>query len=195
MAKSARERLLDVTFEEIYINGYAATAIDTILKKAKAPKGSLYHHFGSKKNLVLAMIQERLFPKMDSFFIFKKVDNSVYKSFKLILLQIAKNNQLITYGCPMYRLIVELSPVDKDFDNLLQKKYSQLVSSIEILLQSGIDDGEFNKNLDANHFAKFILSSVWGILSLSPSISNQKNFLEQSKFILEALQRYKVIPN
>jgi len=191
MAKSAREKLLDVTFEEIYINGYSATAIDTILKKAGVPKGSLYHHFGSKKKLVLAMIQERLFPKMDSFFIFKKVDNSVYKSFKLILLQIAKNRQLITYGCPMYRLIVELSPVDKDFDNLLQKKYQELIDAIEALLKSGIESGEFNSTLDSKSYAKFLLSSVWGILSLSPSISSQKNFLEQSKFILEVLECYR----
>ena len=131
MAKNARESLLDVTFEEIYKNGYATTAIDTILKKAGVPKGSLYHHFGSKKNLVLAMIQERLFPKMDATFIFKKVDNSVYKSFELLLLKIAKNRQLITYGYPMYRLIVELSPVDKEFDEILQEEYNKLVNKYQ----------------------------------------------------------------
>jgi TetR/AcrR family transcriptional repressor of nem operon len=193
MSKNAREKLLDVTFEEIYMRGFAATAIDTILKKAGVPKGSLYHHFGSKKKLVLAMIQERLFPKMDSFFIFKKVDNSVYKSLNLILQQIAKNRELITYGCPMYRLIVELSPVDKDFDNLLQKEYNKIINSLTELLNQGIRSGEFSQNLNSQTFAKFILSSVWGILSLSPSISSKENFLEQSKFILEALNSYKNI--
>ena len=189
--KNARERLLDTTFEEIYINGYAATAIDTILKKAGVPKGSLYHHFGSKKNLVLAMIQERLFPKMDSFFIFKKVDNSVYKSLNLILQQIAKNRQLITYGCPMYRLIVELSAIDKDFDNILQKEYNKIINNLTELLNQGIKSGEFSQSLNSKTFAKFTLSSVWGILSLSPSISSKENFLEQSKFILEVLKLYK----
>ena len=192
MKKSPRDKLLDITFEEIYKNGYAATAIDTILKRAKVPKGSLYHYFGSKKNLVLSMIQERLFVKMDNTFEFKKVHNSVYKSLKLILLQIARKPQLITNGCPMYRLIVELSPVDKDFDNLLQTKYKEIVSSIKSLIKSGIEDGEFSKDLDANSFAKFYLSSIWGILSLSPSVSSKKNFLEQSKFILEALEKYRV---
>jgi TetR/AcrR family transcriptional repressor of nem operon len=63
-----REKLLDVTFEEVYTHGYAATSIDAILQKASVPKGSMYHHFKSKKALVLAMIEERLYPKMDSFF-------------------------------------------------------------------------------------------------------------------------------
>jgi len=191
MSKNARERLLDATFEEIYKNGYAATAIDTILKKAGVPKGSLYHHFGSKKKLVLAMIQERLFVKMDSTFIFTKIDNSVYKSFKLILLKIAKNSQLVKHGCPMYRLIVELSPIDKDFDNLLQKEYKKLINNMTTLLDQGIEEAEFSTKLNSQTFAKFILSSVWGILSLPPSISSKKNFLEQSQFILEALESYK----
>lgn len=42
---STREKLLDITFEEVYIHGYAATSVDAILKTAKSTKGSMYHHF------------------------------------------------------------------------------------------------------------------------------------------------------
>jgi len=56
--QTTREKLLDYTFEEVYIHGYNATSIDSILKKAKVPKGSMYHHFKSKKELVLAMVGE-----------------------------------------------------------------------------------------------------------------------------------------
>jgi len=67
-----REKLLDITFEEVYIHGYTATSVDTILKKAGIPKGSMYHHFKGKKELVLAMVKERLFPKMELFFDFEE---------------------------------------------------------------------------------------------------------------------------
>lgn len=78
-----REKLLDITFEEVYIHGYAATSVDTILKKAGITKGSMYHHFKSKKELVLAMIEERLFVKMDIFFNFEKVEGrSVLESIR-----------------------------------------------------------------------------------------------------------------
>ncbi len=43
-----REKLLDITFDEVYIHGYTATSVDTILKKAGIPKGSMYHHFKGK---------------------------------------------------------------------------------------------------------------------------------------------------
>lgn len=44
-----RDNLLDVTFEEVYKYGYGGAATASILKKEGVPKGSMYHHFKSKK--------------------------------------------------------------------------------------------------------------------------------------------------
>ena len=105
--QSTRDKLLDITFEEVYIHGYAATSVDTILKKAQISKGSMYHHFKSKKELVLAMVEERLFVEMDNFFKYeKKEGKSVTESFRKTFVGISKNKLLITYGCPLYRLMV-----------------------------------------------------------------------------------------
>lgn len=186
-----REKLLDITFEEIYIHGYAATSVDAILKKAGVPKGSMYHYFKSKKELVLAMVNERLFPKMDMFFQFeKKEGQTVLESFRDTFASISKNKMLITYGCPLYRLMVELSAVDKEFDVHLTSKTLQMKDGIQSLLQDGIDTGELNNTLDIEAFAGFMLSSVWGILSLSPALSSSKNFIAQSRYILKELENY-----
>jgi len=190
--QSTREKLLDITFEEVYIHGYAATSVDTILKKAQISKGSMYHHFKSKKELVLAMVEERLFPKMDMFFKYEQQEGkSVMESIRSTLVFVAKNNPLITYGCPLYRLMVELSPVDKEFDELLSSKVNDMKKSAALLLQRGKEIGEFNDSFDTEAFAGFLLSSVWGILSLSPSLSSSKNFVKQSKYILNELENYK----
>lgn len=190
--QSTREKLLDITFEEVYIHGYAATSVDTILKKAQISKGSMYHHFKSKKELVLAMVEERLFPKMDMFFKYEQQEGkSVMESIRSTLVFVAKNNPLITYGCPLYRLMVELSPVDKEFDELLSSKVNDMKKSAALLLQRGKEIGEFSDSLDTEAFAGFLLSSVWGILSLSPSLSSSKNFVKQSKYILNELENYK----
>jgi len=189
---SAREKLLDAAFEAIYINGYAATSVDAVLQKAGVPKGSLYHHFGSKKALVLAMVKERLFPKMDQFFRFEKEEGcSVYESFRKTYVVVSKNRWLITYGCPLHRLMVELSAVDKDFDKLLLTKYEEMIHGIASLLRAGIESGEFTDELDADKFARFMLDATWGILSLSPSISSPKAFLEQSGYVLRMLEGYR----
>lgn len=189
--QNTREKLLDITFEEVYIHGYNATSVDTILSKAKVPKGSMYHHFKSKKELVLAMVKERLFVKMDTFFKYEKEENkSVVHSFRKTFVGISKNKLLVTYGCPLYRLMVELSATDKVFDALLTTKALEMKEGIQALLELGIDIGEFNSTLDAETFASFLLSSVWGILSLSPSLSSSKSFITQSKYILKELENY-----
>lgn len=187
--QNTREKLLDITFEEVYINGYASTAVDTILKQAGIPKGSMYHHFKSKKELVLTMIQERLFPKMDEFF---KVDHTLtaYRAMEQLFLAISKNKMLVTYGCPMYRLMVELSPVDQDFDKLFVEKYHQLVRSFEYLLIKDKQDGLLDSTLNTKELTKFIIHATWGVLSLSPELSSSDNFLKNSYHILKLLQHY-----
>ena len=104
----------------------------------------------------------------------------------------SKHKKLITYGCPFYRLMVELSPIDKDFDSVLMGKYDELLLGLEILFQEGINNHEFNKDLNAKDFAEFYLSSVWGILSLSPSLSSPKRFITHIRYILNTLESYKL---
>lgn len=189
--QSTREKLLDFTFEEVYVHGYNATSVDAILKKAQVPKGSMYHHFKSKKELVLAMVKERLFVKMDSFFTYeKKANKSVMDSFRDTFVMVSKNKPLVTYGCPLYRLMVELSATDKEFDTLLSAKALQMQEGIKSLLRKGIEIGEFNDTLNVEDFSAYMLSAVWGILSISPSLSSSNNFINQSQYILKELENY-----
>jgi len=188
-----REKLLDVAFEEIYIHGYHATSIDTILKKSGIPKGSMYHHFTSKKELVLTMITERLFPKMDMFFSYeKKEEKSVIDSIRDTFLVVSKNKMLVTYGCPLYRLMVEMSAADKAFDTILVNKANEMKEGIVSLLEKGKESGELSPILECDIFSSFMLSATWGILSISPSLSSAKNFLQQSHYILKELESYKI---
>ena len=186
-----REKLLDITFDEVYIHGYTATSVDTILKKAGIPKGSMYHYFKGKKELVLAMVQERLFPKMELFFDFdRKEGTTVIDALRDTFAGMSRNKPLITYGCPLYRLMVELSPVDETFDTLLSARVVQMQVNLAHLLHKGIEDGEFNETLPTKEFAAYILESTWGVLSLSPSLSSSKHFIKHSKFILNTLATY-----
>ncbi|SFV56261.1 Transcriptional regulator, TetR family [hydrothermal vent metagenome] len=188
----SREKLLDITFDEVYIHGYTATSVDTILKKAGIPKGSMYHYFKGKKELVLAMVQERLFPKMELFFDFdRKEGTTVTDALRGTFAGMSRNKPLITYGCPLYRLMVELSPVDETFDALLSTRVVQMKDNLALLLQKGIEDGEFKEAFPVKEFAAYILESTWGVLSLSPSLSSSKHFIKNSKFILETLDNYR----
>ncbi|ACB74054.1 TetR/AcrR family transcriptional regulator [Opitutus terrae] len=54
-----RDRLLDVANRLFYRQGYHATGIDTILAEAELAKMTLYHHFASKEELIVAALERR----------------------------------------------------------------------------------------------------------------------------------------
>ncbi len=52
-----RDHLLDTAFRLFYQDGYHAVGIDTILAEAKVAKMTLYNHFKSKDELIVAVLQ------------------------------------------------------------------------------------------------------------------------------------------
>ena len=59
MPASRREELVDSAAEVFYLNGFNATGIDKVLKNAGVAKMTLYHHFRSKDDLILAALRHR----------------------------------------------------------------------------------------------------------------------------------------
>lgn len=56
---AARDRLLDAASELFYERGITATGVDTVIAKAGVSKPTLYAHFGSKSELVAAVLERR----------------------------------------------------------------------------------------------------------------------------------------
>src|SRR5580698_11203778 len=56
--KSTRDHLIDVGVALMHQNGYNATGLADILKAADVPKGSFYHHFGSKEDFAAAALEK-----------------------------------------------------------------------------------------------------------------------------------------
>lgn len=54
----AREKILASAFELFYLKGFTATGLDDILEHSGTGKSQLYHYFGSKEGLALAMLQQ-----------------------------------------------------------------------------------------------------------------------------------------
>ncbi|MHA1536828.1 MAG: TetR/AcrR family transcriptional regulator [Alphaproteobacteria bacterium] len=59
MASAKRERLIDTATALFYKHGYHATGIDRILAEAGVAKMTLYKHFRSKDELILAVLRRR----------------------------------------------------------------------------------------------------------------------------------------
>jgi len=183
-----REKILDAVFKLVYINGYNGTSMAMILKECGIPKGSLYHFFKSKKEMVLAVVKERLSPRMDEFYELEIVDdehgiNTIINS----ILKVSHKDVLVAYGCPLNRLNQEMSPVDKDFEVEINIIYEKIKSKIKNLL----DNSALKEHVSSDSLAEFIIASVWGNLSLSPEQSSKNRYLESSKHLIDYLKSLK----
>lgn len=183
-----REKILDVVFTLVYVNGYNGTSMSMILKKCDIPKGSLYHYFKSKKEMVLAVIKERLSPRMNTFYALEFVDkehgiDTIINS----ILKVTQKDELIIYGCPLNRLNQEMSPIDKDFEKELNIIYDRIRNKIVSLLRNS----ELIDDVDIDSLAEFIIATVWGSLSLSPLQSSKERYLQSVNHLIIYLKSLK----
>ncbi|WP_158540630.1 TetR/AcrR family transcriptional regulator [Romboutsia weinsteinii] len=57
----AKKKILNIALEEFAHNGYQATSTNVICKKAEVSKGLLYHYYGSKENMYLAVARHVIY--------------------------------------------------------------------------------------------------------------------------------------
>ncbi len=186
---NSKEKLLEVTFMEIYENGYSATSVDKILKKANMNKGSMYHFFKSKKALTIAMIEENL-----SIYMRNKYEPLLTHKENIIdeIIKRFKNRKGFDFvhGCKLNNLVQELSPIDKDFKNALEKVYINFESVFEEALTNAIKAGEI-KHDNPKVLAMFIVASFEGCLGTAKKSQDGEVFqtcISQLDLFLQSLK-------
>ncbi len=121
-SSDTRSRIIAAAAELFHNNGYAATGIDAILKAAKATKGSFHYHFGSKKEIALAVIDEVIALKFQRRMIDPVVNAAdplvaIRKVIRDLRTQVATEHLLT--GCPINNLASELALQDRQLRNAL----------------------------------------------------------------------------
>ena len=186
---TSRELLLQIAYDEIYQNGYQATSVDKILKKANMNKGSMYHFFKSKKELTLAMIDEHVGKYIDIKYgiVLESKENYVDAIMKVFR---EREQYSILCGCRLNNLVQELSHKDEDFKKALEKIYFRFEQILEQAFQKAIDAGEI-KHSNPKVLASFSVASLEGCMATAkksqdtsyffPCIDELENYLNSLK--------------
>ena len=186
--KTSRDKLLEATFYEVYKYGYAGASIANILKIAEVPKGSMYHHFSSKKDMVIAMIKEILIPKVrESFLIEIHEDSRVLDIITYLFKKISKNQMLIKHGCPLHKLMFEMGSLDEEITEICHNEFLHMQDNFKKVIELGIKKGEI-KDIDSKSLAKHIITASWGALSVSPKHSSKEQSLKDTKHIVDYIK-------
>lgn len=167
MKESAREKIIAVGVEIVAVSGFNATGIDAILKAAGVPKGSFYHHFGTKENFgieVINLFTENYTKKLHGY-----LDDEALAPLQRIRRYLEESIERtvqdnFSKGCLIGNLGQELAAQSERFRCRLEEVFHDWLGLFAKCLHEAQQAGELNPGLDPQSLAGFLLSGWEGAI-------------------------------
>ncbi len=176
---ATRDAILDAAFQEIYRHGFQAASLSNILSKTELTKGALYHHFPTKNDLGLAVIDEVVREGLDAM-VFSPLRESAepFEALLEIVRRKGQNAELqsVMLGCPLNNLMQEMSPLDPDFKEHLNRVLTEWREVVADALARAQKQGRVRRDVDCRAAALFIVSSWEGCAGVSKNLQSVKEF-------------------
>lgn len=176
---ATRDTILDAAFQEIYRHGFQAASLSNILSKTELTKGALYHHFPTKNDLGLAVIDEVVHAGLDAM-VFSPLRESdePFETLLEIVRRKGQNAELesVALGCPLNNLMQEMSPLDDAFKEHLNRVLTEWREVVADALTRAQKQGCVRQNVDCRAAALFIVSSWEGCAGVSKNLQSVKEF-------------------
>ena len=166
--EGVRSRFLDVAADLFQNQGYCASGMQLIFENAGVTAGAFYHHFQSKKDLALAVIEERVAAEVENIWMKPVREASttlegVTRAFKSIATQLEERRAV--RGCPLNNLTLELAFADADFQAGLARIFDRWQQEIEAKLKHDMDEGALERTKPAL-LAAYIIAVYSGAMAL-----------------------------
>lgn len=163
------QRLQTKGLELFYKNGYGNTSIDDILKTLELSKGAFYHHFKSKEDYFVSIVQHLLFKKIYSLLI-EPVEGKEDPSNTIVItlenaLDNASYNEM-DYGFVLGNFITEFNGRHKEIMGYLNDILKVWEVTLITAIQKGKTDNFIARRVDSEAVATYIISSYLGIRTL-----------------------------
>jgi TetR/AcrR family transcriptional regulator, transcriptional repressor for nem operon len=186
--EATRQLLLEKAAGQIHRHGFQATSLDTILAETGVTKGALYHHFSSKQELGLAVLDEIFRDQVGHEWRegLARTDNPVDD---LLALLARKRTSAcvnsIECGCPVNNLAQEMASVDETFRLRIEAILQGWRQLIADALERGKRNGTVRENVDSGKAAIFITSLIEGATGAAKN-ARDPNILKSAIETLES---------
>jgi TetR/AcrR family transcriptional repressor of nem operon len=165
--KSTRDHLIDVGVGLMHQNGYNATGLSDILKAADVPKGSFYHHFGSKEDFAAAAL-ERYGMRAREHAAALLNDTTIPPLKRLRryfgdLARIYGQGGAIP-GCMMGRFTLEIAEESPQLRKRISASFDHWQHTIAAVIGQAVAQKELRAGADPESLAGFVLNSWEGAL-------------------------------
>tara|TARA_Y100001970_G_C14042564_1_gene754584 strand:+ start:218 stop:811 length:594 start_codon:yes stop_codon:yes gene_type:complete len=190
---NSKEQILEAAMKVFVKNGFSETRMDDIAENSGLSKGAIYHHYKSKKDLFLALIDF-----WEEYFFFKIFFNKDVESKNSAdLLRDMAKDMIETFKTRKYILLAELefwslANHDEDVRAKTEALYIKLMKLIRTIISKGVDSSEFKK-LDVDVAALSVMTSLQGVIWFSifqdKNISAEQYLNNVIEFIIFGFQK------
>jgi AcrR family transcriptional regulator len=173
------QEITQAAFSAFAENGYAATKVEEVARRAGVSKGLLYLYFKTKEELFKAVIRSVVAPRIDE--LTRSLDNPDLSAEDIIRGPLLAFMQRLP-GSPasvVIRLMISEAPRHPDLvDFYWENVASRGLGALQQLLDRGVTNGEFRQSavneLPQLFIAPVMMSIVWGIVFAERSLDTDK---------------------
>jgi AcrR family transcriptional regulator len=173
-SERTRSKIIGEAASLFHHKGYTATGLDELLKNAGVTKGAFYHHFKSKKDVALAVINEVVADKVRKRMIEPVVNSqkpmAAIRKVVSTLRTETPTPDLLT-GCPINNLASELALQDKE----LQTALSKLMNEWEIGWTEALKRERKQRQFkDPHEFCLYLIALIEGAQAMAKTQQSRK---------------------
>jgi len=194
-AEKTRRKILKAAFEEFHRHGFQGGSLNQIVDSAGTTKGALFHHFENKHELGCAVVNELIQPEIKERW-FDPLAESVdpIADLKRLFRQTMKEELAegkYVQGCPLNNLAQEMSPLDEDFRQCIDKVYCAWRESLAAAFARGIKAGTVRKNVHPRRVAAFLVAAQAGIIGTAKNAQSEGLMREAATALFDYLDLLK----
>jgi TetR/AcrR family transcriptional regulator, transcriptional repressor for nem operon len=183
--KSTRDHLIDVGVGLMHQNGYNATGLTDILKAADVPKGSFYHHFGSKEDFAAAALERYgMREREHAAAVLNDTTTPPLERLRRYFSDLGKiyGQKAAIPGCMMGRFSLEIAEESPQLRKRISATFDHWQHTIAAVIRQAVAQKELPAGTDPESLAGFLLNSWEGALLRSQA--------EKSNAPLETFMHY-----
>lgn len=191
--KQQRKNLIlksaEVCFAE---KGFRETTVDDIVEHSKTSKGTIYIYFKSKEDIYFGLIEEKFGDSLEHYFLgVSKLESAEQKLRHIIQLQ---KNVDFTEGAQKFIMLQIETNIyllrNGHSEQFMIERIKKITEFLEGIINEGISNGEFNKNVNATTFSKMFWSIQDGLITRAASKELVKDHKPIWKMVEEMIFHY-----
>jgi TetR/AcrR family acrAB operon transcriptional repressor len=165
-AEITKQNLLKAALEVFSRKGYAATRVEDIAKQANVTTGAIYHHFGGKGDLYVALIEDSSARANQlAFDIYEEGGTSaaILRRLLVRMFEFAEEDEEYRAVLELFLNTSDVSPELAQINQQILEGRRGLVQFLTDLIQNGLDEGDFQAWVSPENTALALLGFMNGM--------------------------------